>query len=66
MLLPYKIVPVRHPCATCYNNIGNTSFKVGSGLLYGSGDGGGALGPNATIAILNNKKKSGLGCQLEE
>ena len=42
--------------------LGNTSFKIGSGLLYGSSGGGKALDPDATIAILNNKKKSGLGC----
>ena len=46
--------------------LGSTSFEVGSGLLYRSGGGGGALGPNATIAILNDKKKSGLGYQLKE
>ena len=41
--------------------LNNTSFKVGSGLLYRSGGEKKALGPDATIAILNNKKKSGLG-----
>ena len=33
----------------------NISFKVDSDLLYGSNGKGGALGPNAIIAILNNK-----------
>ena len=46
--------------------LGNTSFKVGFGLLYRSGGGGKALGPDAIIVILNDKKKSGLECQLEE
>ena len=41
--------------------LGNISFKVGSGLLYRSGDRGGAFDPNAIIVILNNKKKSDLG-----
>ena len=42
--------------------LGNISFKVGSGLLYGSGGGGEALGSDVIIVILNDKKKSGLGC----
>ena len=40
----------------------NISFKVGSGLLYRFNDRGKALGPDVIIAILNNKKKNGLGC----
>ena len=40
--------------------LGNISFKVGSDLLYRFGGEGGAFGPNVIIAILNNKKKSGL------
>ena len=39
----------------------NISFKIGSDLLYRSSGKGKALGPNAIIVILNNKKKSGLG-----
>ena len=46
--------------------LGNTSFKIDSDLLYGSDGGRGAFGPDAIIAILNNKKKSDLGYQLEE
>ena len=42
--------------------LGNISFKVGSDLLYRFGDKKGALGPDTIIVILNNKKKSGLGC----
>ena len=42
--------------------LGNISFKIGFGFLYRFNDEKKALGPNATIAILNNKKKSGLGC----
>ena len=41
--------------------LGSTSFKVGSGFLYKFGGKGRALGPNVIIAILNDKKKSGLG-----
>ena len=39
--------------------LGSISFKVGSDLLYRSGDKEKALGFNAIIVILNNKKKSG-------
>ena len=46
--------------------LGNTSFKIDSGLLYRSDDKEKTLNPNATIAILNNKKKSGSGYQLKK
>ena len=42
--------------------LGSISFKVGFDLLYRSSDRKEAFDPNATIAILNNKKKSGLRC----
>ena len=42
--------------------LGSISFEVDSDLLYRFSDGKGALGPDVIIAILNNKKKSGLGC----
>ena len=42
--------------------LNNISFKVGSDFLYKSGGKKGAFDPNVIIAILNNKKKSGLGC----
>ena len=40
----------------------NTSFKIGSDLLYRFSDREKALDSDAIIAILNNKKKSDLGC----
>ena len=46
-----------------FNNI---SFKVDSGFLYRSGGGNEALGTNAIIVILNNKKKGGSGYQLKK
>ena len=42
--------------------LSNISFKIDSGLLYGSNDRKKTLGSDAIIAILNNKKKSGLEC----
>ena len=42
--------------------LGSISFKIDSDLLYRSGGEKEALGSDVTIAILNNKKKSGLGC----
>ena len=42
--------------------LNNISFKIDSGFLYRSGGGGGALGSDATITILNDKKKNGSGC----
>ena len=40
--------------------LNSTNFKVGSGFLYRSGGEKKALGFDAIIVILNNKKKSGL------
>ena len=39
----------------------NISFEVGFDFLYRFSDRKKAFGPNVTIVILNNKKKSGLG-----
>ena len=40
--------------------LGSISFKVDSDLLYRSGGRRGALDPDVTIVILNNKKKNDL------
>ena len=42
--------------------LGNISFKIDSDFLYRSGGKKKALGSDVIIAILNNKKKSGLEC----